>query len=81
MPPRISEKMATYFNENIRNNYFLNTNLVNDEFITTLSRKSGVPRDKVESLYRAMAHAQQHTDIDDFQLLSLNEQMLGFFKK
>ena len=77
----IAEKMATYFNENIRNNYFLNTNLVNDEFITTLSRKSGVPRDKVESLYRAMAHAQQHTDIDDFQLLSLNEQMHGFFKK
>ena len=77
----IAGKMITYFNEYIRNNYFLNTNIINDDFITTLSRKSAVPRDKVESLYRAMDHALQHPTVDDYQLLSLNEQMQDFFKR
>ena len=77
----IAEKMSTYFNEYIRNNYFLNTNAVNDDFITTLSRKSGVDRGKVESLYRAIQHVQNTTAVDDYQLLSLNEQIQNFYKK
>ena len=73
--------MSTYFNEYIRNNYFLNTNTVNDDFITTLSRKSGVERTKVESIYRAIDHAHNNTTVDDYQLLSLNEQIQNFYKK
>lgn len=76
----ISEKMIAYFNEYIRNNYFLNTHAVNSDFITTLSRKSGMPRDKVESLYRAIASLQNSIEVDDFQLLSLNEQIQQFHK-
>ena len=77
----ITDKMITYFNEYIRNNYFLNTNLINDDFVTTLSRKSGVPREKIDSLYRAIAYSQNHQVIDDFQLMSLNEQVKDFFKR
>ena len=77
----IAEKMSTYFNEYIRNNYFLNTNTVDDDFITTLSRKSGVERTKVESIYRAIDHAHNNTTVDDYQLLSLNEQIQNFYKK
>ena len=77
----IAEKMSTYFNEYVRNNYFLNTNLVNDDFITSLSKKSGVDRSKVESLYRAIHHVQNNPSVDDYQLLSLNEQILNFYKK
>ena len=77
----IAEKMITYFNEYIRNNYFLNTNSVNDDFVTTLGRKSGVPRDKIDSLFRAIHHAQTNDIIDDYQLLSLNEQIQTFYKK
>ena len=77
----IADKMITYFNEYIRNNYFLNTHLINDDFITTLSRKSGVAREKVDSLYRAIAYSQNHQVIDDFQLMSLNEQVQDFFRK
>ncbi|MGC4103958.1 DUF4350 domain-containing protein [Ferruginibacter sp.] len=77
----IAEKMSTYFNEYVRNNYFLNTSMVNDDFITTLSRKSGVEREKVDSLYRAMQHAQNNPEVDDYQLLSLNQQIQQFFKK
>ncbi|GAB2812579.1 hypothetical protein GCM10027043_10230 [Ferruginibacter profundus] len=77
----IAEKMSTYFNEYVRNNYFLNTNLVNDDFITSLSRKSGVDRNKVESLYRAIHHVQNNAAVDDYQLLSLNEQIQNFYKQ
>ena len=77
----IADKMVTYFNEYIRNNYFLNTNLINEDFITTLSRKSGVQREKVESLYRAINHVHHYPDIDDFKLLSLNGQIQDFFKQ
>lgn len=76
----ISEKMITYFNETIRNKYFLNTNQVNDDFITTLSRKSGVARDKVETLYRTIISVQTGDSVDDYGLLSLNDQVQQFNK-
>ncbi len=77
----IAEKMITYFNEYIRNTYFVNTNTINDDFITMLSRKSGVERDKVESLYRAIQKVNNQLEVDDYQLLSLNQQIQHFYKK
>jgi hypothetical protein len=77
----IAEKMSTYFNEHVRNNYFLNTSTINDSFITTLSRKSGVAKERVEALYKAIHHTQNNAVVDDLQLLSLNEQIQQFYKK
>jgi hypothetical protein len=34
----------------------------------------------VEALYRAIAHAQRNNVIDDYQLLSLNQQIQNFYK-
>jgi hypothetical protein len=76
----IAEKMITYFNEFVRNQYFLNTSHPNQEFVTTLSRKSGVPQDKVEALYRTISHTLHSASIDDYQLLSLNQQIQNFYK-
>ncbi len=77
----MAEKMCTYFNEQVRHQYFLNTNHVNDDFVTALSRKSGVERAKVDSLYRAMEQAQKKQDISDYELLILNELFQQFYKK
>ena len=77
----IADKMITYFYEFIRNNYFLNTNMGNKEFITTLSRKSGVSEEKTIALFNAIEHANKSTKVDDYQLLSLNEQIQQFYKK
>ncbi len=76
----IAEKMVTYFNEYIRNTYFLNTNQVNADFITVLSRKSGVDKEKVETLYSAIAATQSSAVVNDYQLLSLHEQIQVFYK-
>jgi predicted CopG family antitoxin len=76
----IADKMITYFNEYIRNTYFLNTNHVNDDFIVMLSRKSGVDRDKVDTIYRTITTAQASNVVNDYQLLSLQEQIQQFYK-
>jgi hypothetical protein len=76
----IADKMITYFSEFVRNQYFLNTNHPNSDFITVLSRKSGVPHEKVEALYRTIANMQQTQQVDDYQLLSLNQQIQNFYK-
>jgi hypothetical protein len=76
----IADKMITYFNEYVRNKYFLNTNVINEEFITALSRKSGVQRDRVETLYRNIAGTQDSFEVSDYQLLSLQEQIQKFYK-
>lgn len=76
----IAEKMVTYFNEYIRNTYFLNTNQVNDDFITVLSRKSGVAKGKVETLYSTISATQSSAEVNDYQLLSLHEQIQSFYK-
>jgi hypothetical protein len=77
----IADKMITYFNEYIRNTYFLNTNHVNDDFIAVLGRKSGVDKDKVDSLYRTIVATQGSAVVNDYQLLSLHEQIQNFYKK
>ncbi len=76
----IAEKMVTYFNEYIRNTYFLNTNHVNDDFVAVLSRKSGIEKDKVDTLYRSIAATQGSDVVSDYQLLSLQEQIQQFYK-
>ncbi len=77
----IAEKMITYFNEYIRSNYFMHANAGSDEFIKTLSRKSGVSLEKTTALYHTIDHANQSSVLDDYQLLSLNEQIQQFYKK
>ena len=77
----IADKMITYFNEFIRNNYFLNTNVGSKDFITTLSRKSGVSEEKTEALFNTINKVTESNTIDDLQLLSLNEQIQHFYKK
>lgn len=76
----IADKMVTYFNEYIRNTYFLNTNHVNEDFVTALSRKSGVEKGKVDTLYRSIAATQSSDEVNDYQLLSLQQQIQDFYK-
>ncbi len=77
----IADKMILYFNDFVRNNYYLNTNQINDEFISSLSRKSGVPYEQVDKLYNNIKLSQNNYDIDDYKLLALNQHIQNFYKK
>ncbi len=76
----IADKIITYFLEHIRNQYFLNTNNFNEEFISTLSRKSNVPKPDTEKLFTLIYRVQQSAEVDDQQLLSLNQRIENFYK-
>ena len=76
----MAEKMITYFFEYVRNHFFMNTNIVNEEFIVALSRKSAMIKEDVETLFKTIDEIQQEASVSDAQLLLLNKQIEKFYK-
>jgi predicted nucleic acid-binding protein len=76
----IAEKMITYFYEHIRNSYFLNTTQVNNEFMNSLSRKSGVAIEDTQKLFNTIDTINAGKNVSDIDLLRLNELIQKFYK-
>jgi hypothetical protein len=76
----IAEKMITYFYEHIRNNYFISTAIINDEFINALSGKSGASKETTGRLCKLIEQTQSSEELDDEDLLKLNAQIENFYK-
>jgi hypothetical protein len=76
----IADKQIMYLLEHIRNQYYLNTGHVNDEFISTLSRKSNNTKDGTEQLFKLINTTHQAMEISDQQLLLLNQKIENFYK-
>jgi hypothetical protein len=76
----IAEKTITYLYEHIRNKYFMNTSTVNQEFIETLSRKSGTDIAVTQKLFDTISQVQSQEQLTDVELLLLNEQVENFYK-
>ncbi|HEY8661502.1 MAG TPA: hypothetical protein VIL78_20875 [Hanamia sp.] len=76
----IADKMVTYFYELIRNKYFINTAVINAEFVNSLSGKSGVSQNDTEELFSLIKNIQEHENITDEQLLNLNLKIENFNK-
>ena len=77
----IALKMFTYFLEHVRNNYYLNTQSLNNEFSEALSRKSGVPEAKVRHLLQLIEDTDRSANISDIRLLEIHNLMQEYFKK
>jgi hypothetical protein len=77
----IADKLITYLLEQIRNQYYLNTSQINDEFISTLSRKSNNTKEGTEKLFKLINTIHQAMEVSDQQLLLLNLQIENFYKK
>ena len=77
----IALKMFTYFLEHVRNNYYLNTQNLNNEFSEALSRKSGVPEARVKHLLQLMDDADRSDNVSDMRVLELHNLMQEYFKK
>mgnify|MGYP002777276907 CR=1 FL=1 len=76
----IVHKMVTYFLEKIRTKYYLNTSTINAEFISSLSRKSGLPETDVKSTFQYIQQLQEASKISDAELMELHYRLLPFFK-
>jgi hypothetical protein len=76
----IAEKMITYFFEHIRNKYFINTSKIDDEFINSLSGKSGVPKETTQQLFSLIDRVHSGERVDDEMLVQLNIEIENFYK-
>jgi len=76
----IAEKMITYFYEHIRNKYFISTANINEEFINSLSGKSGVSKEKTQQLFSLIETVQSQENVNDDELLQLNIEIENFYK-
>lgn len=76
----ISDKMITYFNDFIRQHYFIPVQTDQAAYIGILSGKSGVPYGQVEILVRTIQAVKQQEQVSDFELLTLHEQIQQFHK-
>lgn len=77
----IALKMFTYFLEQVRNSYYLNTQNLDNEFVEALSRKSGISEKKVNHLLHLMNEAELADKISDLRLLELHNLIQEYFKK
>ncbi len=76
----IADKMITYFFEHVRNQYYINTNTIDEMFCSTLSRKSNMPAAEVEALMTLINKIQRQEAVSDEQLLLLNNKIENFYK-
>ena len=76
----VAEKAITYFMEHIRNQYFLNTSHINEDFLATLSRKSGIERKETNQLFDLINKVQSGHTVSDMELLYLNKSIENFYK-
>jgi len=76
----IAEKMITYFSEFIRNQYYINLQHPDAALADKLSKKSGVPFEKVRELCLCISAINARPEISDELLLELNQHLQYFHK-
>ncbi len=76
----IADKMITYFYEHIRNKYFINIAVINNEFINSLAGKSGVSQKETDELFALIKNIQEQENVPDEELLKLNSKIENFTK-
>jgi len=75
----IAQKKAAYFLEHIRSTYNIRTQVFDDEFITTLSQKSGAKPELVKELADQITHVNMTSQISDNELIDLNRNIEQFY--
>ena len=76
----IAKKQITYFNENLRNRFFIQTNTITDDFVETISKKSGYPLENTKKLFNTIKKVSLSDSISDNELLELNHELQKFPK-
>ncbi|WP_158797173.1 DUF4350 domain-containing protein [Pedobacter sp. L105] len=75
----ISQKKISYFLEYIRTTYRLKTTTIDEELVTALTVKSGVPEENIRQLLDAINGISPLKKVSDQQLINLNKLMENFY--
>lgn len=74
----IARKKTTYFLYFIRNNYGINSSVINEEFMESLASKSGVAQHEIRELFGLITSLSQQDKVSKEELLSLNQKIESF---
>jgi len=74
------KKMGAYFLEYIRNKYKLSTNRLDDEFITSLGRKTAQPENNIREIVSFINKIDEADEIPDDQLADFHKKLEEFYK-
>jgi hypothetical protein len=76
----LSKKMAAYFLEHIRNRYKLSTNQLDDEFISSLRRKTAQPENNIREIISFINNIDGADEIGDERLADFHRKLEEFYK-
>lgn len=76
----IAEKRQNYFLDKVRKHYYLRTETIDDEFISTLSMKSGVTVEAIERIFRLYKDIQNDHYVTNTLLIKYNEALENFYR-
>ena len=77
----IADKKISYFFEFIRNRFYMQTTELDEQFVETLSRKSGVETGEIREIVRLLNTVQNSHTVDDQLLLLLDKNTDHFYKQ
>lgn len=75
----LAHKMILHLLEYIRTRYYINTNLLNEEFVVALSRKSALPEEDIRELLEMMHHIQLEGEVSDDYLKEFYKRIQLFY--
>ncbi|AOW19438.1 DUF4350 domain-containing protein [Urechidicola croceus] len=75
----IINKKSTYFLENIRRVYMLDTQILDDKFVKNLAKKSGKKIDKTKRVINLIVYLRAKQECTEENLLSLNNAIEEFY--
>lgn len=78
---KISHKKVSYFLTDIRSDFFLSTQQLNEEFIEALSKKSGLRKQDINELITLIGVINESSEVSDETLLQLNKLIDHFYSQ
>jgi hypothetical protein len=76
----IAHKKITYFLNHIRTHYRLDSSHFDEEFREKLEKKSGKPREQVDTVVALIQKLEQQTEVSKQELLALNQNIDVFYQ-
>jgi hypothetical protein len=76
----IAEKQVNYFLSFLRSSFRMITTEYDDVFITRLSERSGIERDKIKNLFNYISYLKAKKNIHEQELLQLNNMIEDFYR-
>lgn len=75
----LAQKMIVHLLEYIRQHFYLNTNMLNEEFVSLLAHKTMLPESNIRTLLTAIHTIQLNQHASDEQLMELYQNIQSFY--